>query len=99
MFAGVVEYYYPYAQQQNEEVLLVRRSLKHLTMKFSCSTCEQTFKKKDKLTRHINAKHSKMDYPCPNCWRVFNRKDNLSQHMKTHKDVMEADAQIREKTK
>ena len=75
----------------------------------SCPTCEKAFKKKDQLTRHINAIHYKMKYPCPNCWRVFNRKANLSRHMKkhtenmeTHKDTMEkqnteAAAQISEK--
>ena len=55
---------------------------------FSCPTCDRSFTRKTRLTRHINAKHLKIKYPCPNCWRVFTRKDTLSQHMKTHKNII-----------
>ena len=76
-----------------------KRTMKLTKPQLFCSTCGRTFITKYNLIRHIKSIHMKRENPCPKCWRVFTRKYTLSQHMKTHKDIMEADAQIREKTK
>lgn len=60
---------------------------------FNCEQCDQSFRQKQLLKRHINLYHNPNYVPptpkekthaCPNCDRVFRHKGNLIRHMAQH---------------
>lgn len=68
---------------------------------FQCSQCEQAFRQKQLLKRHINLYHDPNYVPptpkekthvCPSCNRQFRHKGNLIRHMSLH----DPDSTVRE---
>lgn len=60
---------------------------------FECTECDQAFRQKQLLKRHINLYHNPdyvapkphdKNHQCPSCDRVFRHKGNLIRHMAMH---------------
>lgn len=60
---------------------------------FACDQCEQTFRQKQLLKRHVNLYHNpnyvaptpkEKTHECPTCSRSFRHKGNLIRHMAVH---------------
>ena len=51
----------------------------HEGRQFSCSVCDQRFKRKYHLKGHIRKVHKL--WPCTNCWKTFNSEAEFSSHI------------------
>lgn len=52
---------------------------------FICEQCQRSFKKQNKLFRHVNETHLNMkDFSCTICEKCFKRKSHLKRHMIIH---------------
>lgn len=69
---------------------------------FQCEQCDQSFRQKQLLKRHINLYHNPSYVPppprektheCPECHKAFRHKGNLIRHMAVH----DPDSSIQEK--
>lgn len=53
--------------------------------KFTCETCDVTFKRYDSLKEHMTSKHlSKESFKCTKCHRMYPNRYYLQKHMKRH---------------
>ena len=52
-----------------------------------CDHCQKTFKKQNKLERHINETHLNIKkFQCPTCFKFFKREYHKKRHMILHSD-------------
>ena len=51
--------------------------------KFTCDKCDQTFKRRDHLSRHVTNIHSEWKLNCLYCDQKFAQQDNLRRHVKS----------------
>lgn len=55
------------------------------SLPFKCEHCHRSFKKRNKLARHINETHLNLkDFSCSVCGKKFKRNSHLKRHMITH---------------
>lgn len=64
---------------------LNRHRLSHSDEKpFSCSICQQRFKRKDRMSHHVRSHQGGVEKPyvCPHCGKAFSRPDHLNSHVR-----------------
>ena len=50
---------------------------------YECNECDQIFKRKSDLGRHVANVHEGKSFDCGHCGMKYARKDNLHRHVKT----------------
>lgn len=76
---------FPSFTENYPKTIAIRKSI---YQKIQCHKCNQHFKRKDHLKRHIESVHQikgKVEFNCVFCSKKFNRRDNLQTHLKTHR--------------
>ena len=51
---------------------------------FACAKCENTFRYKKGVVRHLKSHDATKVYECPRCGKLFKRIDVLAKHVKIH---------------
>ena len=54
---------------------------------FGCVQCDQKFKRKHHLSRHIKSAHSEKVFHCLQCVKTYGRQDALSHHIDSEHTV------------
>ncbi|OAG05947.1 uncharacterized protein CC84DRAFT_1092346, partial [Paraphaeosphaeria sporulosa] len=57
-----------------------------ITPAFPCAFCDQSFGRKEHLTRHRRIHTQEKPFRCSSCTKCFSRLDVLNRHISTHEE-------------